>query len=440
MNSQAPAAGQVPPEARRMLGMTTFAWTVCFAAWTMFSIIGVRIQAELGLSESQFGLLISLPILTGSVTRLLLGIASERFGGRWVTLVTMLVTAVSAWLLTWAQTYGQFLIAALGVGLAGAVFMTGIAFLSRWYPSERHGSAFGLFGVGQVGAAATNFGAPLLLVTMGWQGTARVYAIALVVAAVVFWLFTRDDPLTRERRRSGVKGTTVAEQLAPLRFMRVWRFSLYYFFVFGGFVALASWLPRYYIAVYELDIQTAGMLTAVFSFSAAVFRALGGVLSDRFGARTVLYWTFWACMGCLLVLSYPPTTYIIEGIEGTIQFHMQTHVGLFVTLTFVLGFFMSLGMAAVFKHIPSYFPRSVGSVGGLVGMIGGLGGFFLPVFFGVINDLTNIWTTAFMLLFGLVGICLLWMHLIILAMARRFDDDPNYTDEPLADSAESQHT
>ena len=415
-----------------MLAFTTFAWAVCFAAWTIFSIIGVRIQAELSLTESQFGLLISLPILTGSVARLFLGIASERFGGRQVTIVTMVVTALSIWLLTWAQTYGQFLIAGLGVGLAGAVFMTGIVFLSRWYPSERHGAAFGLFGVGQVGAAATNFGAPLLLVALGWQGTARIYAIALVVSAIIFWLFTKEDPITRERRKSGAGGIGIMEQLAPLRYVRVWRFSFYYFFVFGGFVALASWLPRYYTAVYSLDIQTAGMLTAIFSFSAAVFRALGGVLSDRFGARAVLYWAFWASMACLLVLSYPPTTYIIEGIEGAIQFHMQTHVGLFVLLTFVLGFSMSLGMAAVFKHIPYYFPRSVGPVGGLVGMMGGLGGFFLPLLFGVINDLTNIWTTAFMLLFGVVGFCLLWMHLVILAMARRLDREPAYIDERLS--------
>lgn len=424
------------PLAGRMLVVTTLAWSVCFAAWSIFSIIGVRIQTELGLTESQFGLLISLPILTGSVARLFLGIASERFGGRWVTIATMLVTALSTWLLTWAQTYGQFLLAALGVGLAGAVFMTGIAFLSRWYPNEQHGAAFGLFGVGQVGAAVTNFGAPLLLVALGWQGTAKVYAIAMALSALMFWLFTKEDPVTLERRKNGVKGVSLRDQLAPLRFIRVWRFSYYYFFVFGGFVALASWLPRYYMAVYNLDIQTAGMLTAIFSLSAAVFRALGGILSDRFGARAVLYWAFWASMACLLVLSYPPTTYIIEGIDGNIQFHMQTHVSLFVLLTFVLGFAMSLGMAAVFKHIPFYFPHSVGPVGGLVGMIGGLGGFFLPLFFGVINDLTNIWTTAFMLLFGVVGFCLLWMHLVILRMARRLDTDPAYANEQRAEQPE----
>ncbi len=408
--------------ATRMLWMSAFAFAASFAVWTIFSIIGIGIQAEFGLSESEFGLLISVPILTGSLSRLFLGIASDRFGGRLVTTLTMLASAASAWMLASAETFQQILVAGLGIGLAGGMFASGIAFVSRWFPRERHGSAFGLFGIGTVGAAITNFGAPLLLQSFGWQGTARVYAVAVAAAAVLYYLLTRDDPVTRDRRPGGgATGASPWAQLAPLSTLRVWRFSLYYFLFFGGFVALASWLPRYYIAVYGLEIATAGMLTAVFSFAAAVFRALGGVLSDRFGARTVLYWSFWACLACLLLLSYPPTTYIVEGIEGTIRFRLSTPLRYFVLLTFVLGFFMSLGMAAVFKHIPSYFPASVGAVGGLVGMFGGLGGFFLPVIFGVVNDYSNIWTTAFMALFGVVSICLLWMHVVVIRIAQQAD-------------------
>lgn len=413
-----------------MLWMSTFAFAASFAVWTIFSIIGIRIQAELSLSESEFGLLISTPILSGSISRVFLGLASDRFGGRIVTTLTMLVSAGSAWLLAWAETYPQFLLAGLGIGLAGGTFATGIAFISRWYPRERHGSAFGLFGIGNVGAAITNFCAPFLLVALGWQGTAKVYAVAVAASAVLYFLVTHDDPETRRRRLSGAPGATLSAQLAPLRRIRVWRFSLYYFLFFGGFVALASWLPRYYIAVYKLEIGTAGMLAALFSFAAAGFRAFGGYLSDRVGARTVLYWSFWACMGCLLVLSYPPTTYIVEGIEGLIQFRVSTSIRLFVVLTFILGLSMSLGMAAVYKHIPSYFPTSVGAVGGLVGMFGGLGGFFLPVIFGVVNDLSNIWTTAFMALFGVTSLCLLWMHVVVIRMAQTFDRNPAYSDEP----------
>ncbi|MDT0634322.1 nitrate/nitrite transporter [Spectribacter hydrogenoxidans] len=419
-------AGLPTPEGRtsaRMLGVTTFAWSACFAAWTIFSILGVRIQSELGLSEAEYGLLISAPILTGAIARLPLGILAERFGGRWVTLAAMLVSAAATWLLASAVTYGQFILAALALGLSGAVFITGISFVARWYPRERHGTAFGLFGIGQVGAAATNFGAPILVSALGWEDTARVYAITLLAVAVLFWLFTQEDPVTVERRRTGAGGTSFAKQIQPLRYLRVWRFALYYFFVFGAFVALASWLPRYYTGVYGLELGTAGMLTAIFSFSAAVFRALGGWLSDRWGARRVMYITFIISLACLFLLSYPPTTYIVEGKSGLIEFRLAAPLSGFVAVTFLLGFVMSLGMAAVYKHIPVYYPENVGSVGGMVGMIGGLGGFFLPIAFGALTDLTNIWQTAFMALFAVVAVNLTWMHFAIQGMERRILPD-----------------
>ncbi|TIX10282.1 MAG: MFS transporter, partial [Mesorhizobium sp.] len=80
--------------------------------------------------------------------------------------------------------------------------------------------------------------------------------------------------------------------------------------------------------------------------------------------------------------------------------------------------FMSLGKAAVYKHIPVYYPKNVGAVGGMVGMIGGLGGFVLPIAFGALNDLTGVWSSCFMLLFVIVVGCLAWMHLSIRRMER----------------------
>ncbi len=410
--------GVTPSQQSRALLLSTLSFTVCFAVWIIFSIIGVQIKQELGLSETEFGLLVATPVLTGSISRIFLGVLTEQYGGRVMFTIQMLMTAVAVWLLASAQTYEMFLLAALGLGLAGGSFIIGVAYISRWYETERQGTALGIFGVGNLGAAVTNFGAPFLVLAYGWETTAQIYAVVLAVTGVAFYFLAQDDPALVERRRTGRKPDSVAMQLAPLRNQQVWRFALYYFFVFGAFVALALWLPRYLIGVYDLDIKSAGILAAFFSVPASIFRAYGGHLSDRRGARTVMYWTFGFSLICLLMLAYPKTDYVVHGVAGPITFSTEMSLVPFVITVFVLGFFMSLGKAAVYKHIPVYYPNHVGAVGGLVGMIGGLGGFVLPIVFGVLLDLTGVWTSCFVLLFAIVAVSMTWMHLSIRAMER----------------------
>lgn len=414
-----PVTGISPADQYRALGLSTLAFAVCFAVWTIFSIIGVRIKSELGLSDTQFGLLVATPVLTGSVSRIILGVWTEQAGGRIVFPLQMLVTAAAVWLVATVHSYELFLLAALGLGLAGGSFIIGVAYVSRWFEKSRQGTALGIFGAGTVGAAVTNIGAPFLVAALGWQGTARVYAIVLALTAVAFFIFAKEDPALVKRRQSGGRAVTIAEQLKPLRNVQVWRFATYYFFVFGGFVALASFLPRYYIGAYGLPLTTAGVLAGFYSLPGSVFRAFGGWLSDRVGARTVLYLTFFVSLACLFVLSYPETSYVVHGIKAPIAFSFGLGGVGFLVLTVVLGFVMSLGMAAVYKHIPVYYPEHVGAVGGLVGMIGGLGGFFLPIAFGFLLDATGVWTAPFMLLFLLVAVSLAWMHVAIRRMEMR---------------------
>lgn len=399
--------------------MSTLAFTVCFAVWTIFSIIGVQIKQELGLSETQFGLLVATPVLTGSISRIFLGVISEQYGGRIMFPIQMVTTALATFLLSMADSYELFLLAALGVGLAGGSFIIGIAYVSRWYEAKDQGTALGIFGAGNLGAAVTNFGAPFLVVAYGWQQTAQIYAVALLVMAALFWIFTKNDPVLAQQKSSGEKPKSALMQLEPLKDPQVWRFAVYYFFVFGAFVALASWLPRYYVGAYGLSLQTAGMLAAAYSLPASIFRALGGWMSDKWGARFVMYLTFVVSLICLFILSYPETAYTVAGINGPIEFSFAIQVPVFAFLTVALGFVMSLGKAAVYKHIPVYYPHHVGSVGGLVGMIGGLGGFVLPISFGIMNDLTGVWTSCFMLMFVIVLISTLWMHVAIRRMERR---------------------
>jgi NNP family nitrate/nitrite transporter-like MFS transporter len=403
---------------RRPLFLSAAAFIVCFAVGTIFAIIGVQIQKNLGLSDAQLGLLVGTPILTGSLIRLILGIWSDQYGGRLVFFVTMVSAAVMTALLALAYDYPTFLLAALGVGISGGSFSVGIAYVAKWFPKGKQGAALGIFGAGNVGAAMTKLAAPTVMVTYGWQAVALVWAAALALIAVVFFVMTKDDPDLEARRLSGQRPESLSAMLEPLKNVQVWRFSLYYFFVFGGFVSLALWLPHYLIGVYGVGIAAAGVIGAAYSIPASIFRAYGGHLADKFGARRAMYWTFMVSTVCTFILSYPPTQYVMQGSHGPIAF--STHLGVvgFMVVASVLGFFMSLGKAAVFKHIPVYYPDRVGAVGGVVGLVGGLGGFAMPIAFGALNDLTGIWQSCFWLLFALVATALVWMHVAVRQMER----------------------
>jgi NNP family nitrate/nitrite transporter-like MFS transporter len=424
---------------QRALWLSTFAFTTCFAVWMIFSIIGIQIKQQLGLNDTQFGLLIATPVLTGSLIRLFLGVWSDQFGGRRVLLLVMLAAAAATWGLTWATTYPQFLIGALLVGIAGGSFSVGVSYVSKWFPSSKQGTALGIFGAGNIGSAVTKLLAPMVMVAYGWMTVAKIWAVGLAVVGILFYLLSEDDPSLAERRRTGVKPIPFRQQMEPLRNLQVWRFSLYYFFVFGAFVALALWLPRYLIGAYGMDVATAGMIAAAYSIPASLFRVVGGWLSDRWGARRVMYLTFGVSVVCTFLLSYPDTTYTIRGIKEDITFQLAIGLVPFTVLVFVLGFFMSLGKAAVYKHIPVYYPQHVGAVGGVVGMIGGLGGFVLPIAFGFMNDVVGVWTSCFMLLFVLVSIALVWMHFAIRRMERRkFPQIDRETDLPEIINAQQQ--
>lgn len=395
-----------------VLTMNTLAFAANFAVWTMFAVIGVRIKQQLGLNDTQFGLLVATPILTGSLTRLPLGILTDRYGGRIVFFVQLLLTAAATFGLTFASQYWHYLAMGLLVGLAGGSFAIGIAYTSAWFDKAKQGTAMGIFGAGNAGAAITNLVAPLIMVAWGWQAVPRIYAIALVVIAVLFWMFTYDDPKHAAREKGGAH-LTLKQQLSPLGKLQVWRFGLYYFFVFGGFVALALWLPKYYVGEYSLDLKTASFITMLFTLPSGVIRALGGYLSDRFGARVVNWAVFWVSLVCLFFLSYPQTTMTIHGIKGDVSLAVGLNVWVFTVLVFVVGIAMGIGKASVYKLIADYYPENVGSVGGLVGVLGGLGGFFLPIVFGLASDALGVRSSAFMVLYGFVAASMIWMHFAI---------------------------
>ncbi|MDP2031462.1 MAG: nitrate/nitrite transporter [Thiobacillus sp.] len=389
-----------------VLSLSTIAFTVCFAVWVMFSIIGIPIKANLGLNETEFGLLAATPILTGSLFRLPLGMLTDKVGGRIVFFVLMLSTVVPIWLISIATEYWHFLLLGLFVGVAGASFSVGIAYVARWFPKKKQGFAMGIFGAGNAGAAVTKFVAPSLVVAYGWQAVPQVYAVAMLAMAILFWIFTYTD--TAHHVSSHI---TIKEQLSALKDPNVWKLCQYYSIVFGGYVALSLWMTKYYITEYGFTMQTAALMAAIFVLPSGLVRAIGGWFSDKIGAHRMTWWVMWVSWVCLFLLSYPQTEMVVQTIKGPMSLHIGLNVWMFTTLLFVLGIAWAFGKASVFKYISDEYPDNIGVISGIVGLMGGLGGFFLPILFGIIVDLTGINSGIFMLMYGVVWVSLIWMYM-----------------------------
>lgn len=390
-----------------VLSMNTLAFTINFAVWTMFSVIGIKIKGELGLSETEFGLLIATPILTGSLVRLPLGFLTDRFGGRRVYFIQMLLVAVATYGLHFANQFWQYLVIGLCIGLAGGSFAIGIAYTSAWFGKKQQGFAMGIFGAGNAGAALNIFVAPLIIVAMGWRAVPVIYSVVMLVMAFVFLIFTFPDPQFQDRQKNS-NFPAIGEQFKALTETRVWRYGLAYYFVFGGFVALSLWLPKYYMAEYGLDLKHAALISLIFVLPSGVIRALGGWFSDRHGGDNVTWWVFWVCIICLFFMSYPQTTVTVHRISEDLTFNVGAGVVVFTILAFVVGIAQGIGKASVYRSLADHYSGNMGTVGGLVGVIGGLGGFTLPIMFGIAVDATGVRSTTFMLMFGVLAGVMIW--------------------------------
>ncbi|MEI8342964.1 MAG: MFS transporter, partial [Verrucomicrobiota bacterium] len=340
----------------------------------------------------------------------------------------VLFTAIPAWMVSRAKTYEELMVYAFLVGMAGNSFSVGIAWNSAWFSRERQGLALGVFGAGNVGASVTKLIGPAMIAMVpavgffggiipgGWRFVPFLYSILLLIMAAAMWLGSPSHDHVPG------KGRPLRELLRPLREVRVWRFSLYYVVVFGAYVALSVWLPRYYVDVFGIPLAQAALLTTLFIFPASLLRPLGGWFADKFGARRVMYWVFGSMSVCLLLLAapnghivlYTPSKSDLGATISIMRFVMNPW--LFTILIFLVGCGMGIGKAAVFKYIPEYFPRDVGAVGGLVGLLGALGGFFLPPLFSYAWAGTGVPQTTFAILFLITATSFLWLHWVVIRM------------------------
>jgi MFS transporter, NNP family, nitrate/nitrite transporter len=394
-----------PKKAWSVLIVSTIAFTVCFMVWMMFAVVGIPLKKTLGLNATEFGLLTAMPVLSGSLVRVPLGIWTDKYGGRIVMAALLAATVPAIWFMAYATEYWHFLAIGLVLGLAGGSFSVGTPYVARWFPKNRQGLAMGIFGAGNAGAAVNKFVAPAILVAFGWTMVPKVYAAIMLGTVILFWLFSHQDP-----DHLVPAHTKFTDQLKALKDPRVLKYCQYYSIVFGGYVALSLWMVQYYVGEYGLDIRIAALLAACFSLPGGVLRAVGGGLSDKFGAHQVTWWVMWVSWICLFLLSYPQTDFTVMTVNGPTTFHIGLNVYAFTALMFALGIAWAFGKASVFKYIADDYPGNIGAISGIVGLAGGMGGFVLPIMFGALMDLTGIRSSAFMLMYGVVWVSLIWMY------------------------------
>lgn len=412
--------------AYRVLFTSTFTFMVCFAVWMMYGVIGIPIRQELHLSATTFGLLTATPILSGAVLRLPLGIWTDRFGGRTVMTVLLLACVIPVWVVGYLHQLWLFLLIGLALGGVGASFAVGTPYVARFFPASRRGFAMGVFGAGSSGAALNLFVAPWLVSHFGWRMVPHIYAVALLVTAVLFWLLSAPDPGAGKGKSAGL-----GEQLRVLRDGRIWKYCQYYSLTFGGFAGLSLWMPQYFIGEYGVAITMAALLAASFSLPAGALRALGGALADKFGAHATTWWVLWLSSVMLFLLSYPQTQLVVHTIRGPAAFDIGVQLWLFLPLLFILGTALAFGQASTFKYLGNDFPDTLGLASGIVGLAGGLGGFLLPILWGALLDWLGIRSSAFMLLYGIVIVSLI---LIFFTEVRKVDFRGRHTPQPASDN------
>lgn len=463
----------------RILFLNTLAFTVCFACWTLNGVL-VTFLVDNGIFKwdvVQVGWLLGIPILTGSVMRLPIGILTDKFGGKYVFSILLLLCSIPLFLLPLADSFFMFALLSFLFGMVGTSFAVGIGFTSIWYPKEWQGRALGIFGMGNAGAAITTFMAPSLLNEFsindpqnGWKLLPIIYGIALLAIGVLFLLFTKNKKIENQTK-------SIPQMLQSLKNTRVWRFGAYYFLVFGCFVAYSQWLLPNFMNVYQTSLVMGGLFATMFSLPSGVIRAFGGYLSDKFGARKVMYWVLGSSviLSALLMIpkmdittsgpgvmatkkgiitavsdtlvkvgekEFPINLKVNKPVENTIfpthnswqevivkenqevkkkeliakgvtAIHFSANMWIYLILVILIGISWGIGKAAVYKHIPEYFPTEVGVVGGMVGMIGGLGGFFGPIIFGYLLTTTGIWSSSWIFILLLSAACLIWMHITV---------------------------
>ncbi len=365
-----PSVGhEAPPGASpsRALALATISFALSFVAWGLIGGLATVFTGLYSLSASQTALLVAVPVLLGSVARLPMGILTDRFGGRLVFTALLVFSSLAAFLVPLTGSYGSLLAAAFILGMPGSSFAVGAAFVSRWTPAARQGTALGVYGLGTMGQSLAVFVGPVVASYAGWETVFRGMGWLLLIWAAAYYASARNPP------QAGRPATMAAMAAVLRRSPTAWLLGAFYFLTFGGFVAFSIYLPTLLRAQFGLAPADAGFRAAGFVVLATLMRPVGGWLADHIGGAQVLSWVFGGVALFSLLLMWPSMVPFTVGA---------------LSCAMLLG----LGNGAVFKLVPEHFPKDTGTVTGLVGALGGLGGFFPPLLLGVFSDrLGAIW-------------------------------------------------
>ncbi|EGD55140.1 MFS transporter [Gordonia neofelifaecis] len=356
----------------RNLILATAAFAISFWAWNLIAPLGVFYAGpdQLDLDSTQKSVLVAVPILVGSLGRIIVGVLTPRYGGRIMFTALLVISAPFVILVAVAgelKSYPMMLVMGFFLGIAGTTFAAGIPFLNTWYEPSRRGFATGVFGAGMGGTALSAFFTPRFQEWFGYFPTHLIVAIALVVVAVLCWMFMRESPVWVANTEPAVP-----KLVSALKLPVTWQMSFLYAAAFGGFVAFSTYLPTYLNDVYDItDLKSAGARTAGFAIAAVVMRPVGGALSDRFGPRVI---TAISCGGAAILAVWMMTKPDMGNGMAAVDF-------------ILMAMMMGMGSGSVFAWVSlASPPAKVGAVTGLVGAAGGLGGFFPPLVMGATYD------------------------------------------------------
>jgi NNP family nitrate/nitrite transporter-like MFS transporter len=373
-------------EQTSVLVVSTISMIVCFTAWSVFAPIATELQRIYHLTTTEKSILLATPILLGSLMRIPMGILTDRYGGRKVYALTMLLLVFPLTGSGFANSYGMMLFWALFIGMAGTTFAISITYVSKLYPPEKQGLILGIAGIGNLGSALANFLVPMIYASYGLTWVFWSLAFAVGIMSIIFWLKSKDT-----HRQSEPK--TLKESLGVLKFKETWFLSFFYFLTFGSFVTFSIYLPTLLFDLFGSSALDAGILTAVFVVIATLIRPIGGYVSDRFGSKKLLTFVFSCVLGFGLFMAFTMKSFIFFGIS-----------------CLIISIMLGIGNGAVFKMVPEVSFGNTGIVTGIVGAFGGLGGFFPPIALGFIKDITGGYFLGFALLSFCSLLCLILNH------------------------------